>query len=1528
VNACRLKSVFCASLSLFLATASAQQARRPALAKRRTAKFLAERGIANSANPSRYLRNPAQMLARARAQYRRHAEQSATSNATVPAWQPVGPSEVITSAYGAVAGRITSIAADPSDTTGNTVYVGTASGGVWKSTNAAGNPDSVTFSPLTDTVYSSFPPAEFAPSLSIGAISVEPPSPGSTPVLLAGTGDPNDTTASYFGSGILRSTDGGHQWTLITQAGSNIGINYSFDGNGFAGFAWGNVSGSPVVVAAVSQAQQSIEVNAEGNRLSVLGIYYSLDEGQTWSMATISDPSGPVQSPLRGFPPCGGVGSRMPCGNAVTSIVWNPVRQQFYAAVRFHGYYQSPDGQNWTRLANQPGANLTTTMCPRELGYSGSQACPIYNGVLAVQPVTGDTFALTTDINNLDQGLWQDACQLTSGACASSTLSFTQIPDAALDCSTAAVPGCPTGNSPPTLIPQADYDLYLAAVPSQSGSQPDTLLFAGTADIFRCDLAAGCVWRNTTHAQSSDCNLAHVAPAQYAIDATFGATGLLYFGNDGGIWPTTDAVDQQQPQCSADDASHFQNLNPGFTGSIADVEDLALDATNPQYMMASLGPLGTAAPLAGATPWQQVLNGEGDYAAIDPANSQNWYATSEFGIGINLCTDGSNCGIAAFGSPVIDSADVDDDGYGQVIPAPWILDPQNTASLILGTCRVWRGPASGGPLNQLSTMLDGDNGPYCDGNAEIRSLAASGKPTDATGTAENIYAGMAGLYDGGATVAGHIFEQSVVANSAPSSWIDLSYSLNNFNPNGFDISSIYVDPHSPGGQTIYATLQGFGAVQLYQSLDGGSIWQDISDGLPNAPANDVVVDPNDANTVYVATDAGVYYTQNVSSCSQPGVGCWNVFGTSLPSVPITQLTTASTGSGTTLFAATYGRGIWQIGIDAGTSTTATAAPTALAFGNQAVGTVSSAQQVVITNTGSIPLQISSISITGEFAETDTCSGESIAPTDTCAIEVTFSPTSPGSLTGLMTVYGNIAGGGQLTVSLSGTGTPGASVTLTPNSLCFEPALIGQTTSAPCGSASEPGQTTQPGQSIVVANIGGTSATLTNLSVSGDFAIVANTCGGSLAPANSPNDGCTVSITFTPTTSGNRSGALTVTGSTGTENAQLIGTGQTPATDLLAPLTLTFAPQIVGSTSTPQQITLTNNGDEPLLSIDVHSSNADFIGANNCGTTLSGHSSCGILVSFQPSIIGKENGTLSVSDIIAHGSSATTHTQTVALTGTGAAPPGIASTSPSALNFGFYAVSETSPAQIVTLINNGTSTIASIQTTVTGDFGLQAASENPCGASLSLSQSCNIGVVFSPTQVNALSGSLTIAGANLPTPLVVPLSGSGADFSMQVSGSSSQVITGTATAQPFQIEIDSVNGSTGPVSLTCFVVPANASCTVPVSVSLTGNASQFATATFSLNQQARLTGTDWKKIGFALTVLTPIGFLGSRPRKWRALAACVLLALLLPVGCGVASSSGNASSGAGSTAASTQYTLTVTGTMPGIKQTVTMQVAVQ
>ncbi|WP_433984299.1 sialidase family protein [Tunturiibacter empetritectus] len=320
-------------------------------------------------------------------------------------WQAVGPNQVASIAYGNVTGRVTAIAIDPADPTGNTVYLGTTGGGVWKSINAAGPSASVTFVPLTDTlpVFSANAGTAAIPSLSIGAISVQ------SGVILAGTGDPNDASDSFYGSGLLRSADNGVTWTLIQDSQDGVAGNHLFSGLGFAGFAWSTATPG-TVVAAVSQAAEGVLVNAPDATNSVMGLYYSTDAGVTWQMSTIMDGSQPVQSPQSP--------SQLLGGRAATAVVWNPVRQRFYGAIRYHGYYESADGVTWTRLANQPGQGLTAMNCPPDSTSLGSTSCPIFRGALAVQPNTGDTFALTVDQNNLDQGLWQDVCGLSGGTVA------------------------------------------------------------------------------------------------------------------------------------------------------------------------------------------------------------------------------------------------------------------------------------------------------------------------------------------------------------------------------------------------------------------------------------------------------------------------------------------------------------------------------------------------------------------------------------------------------------------------------------------------------------------------------------------------------------------------------------------------------------------------------------------------------------------------------------------------------------------------------------------------------------------------------------------------------------------------------------------------------------------------------------------------------------------------------------------------------------------------------------------------------
>ena len=113
---------------------------------------------------------------------------------------------------------------------------------------------------------------------------------------------------------------------------------------------------------------------------------------------------------------------------------------------------------------------------------------------------------------------------------------------------------------------------------------------------------------------------------------------------------------------------------------------------------------------------------------------------------------------------------------------------------------------------------------------------------------------------------------------------------------------------------------------VYASTNGGASWTNITSNLPEAPANSIVIDPNDANTLYLALDTGVYITTAVTTCATEN--CWSIYGTGLPNSPVVQLAAFNSGGQSLLRAATYGRGIWQVPLitAAATFTTATVAP--------------------------------------------------------------------------------------------------------------------------------------------------------------------------------------------------------------------------------------------------------------------------------------------------------------------------------------------------------------------------------------------------------------------------------------------------------------------------------------------------------------------------------------------------------------------------------------------------------------------------
>ncbi|PYV19321.1 MAG: hypothetical protein DMG21_01985, partial [Acidobacteria bacterium] len=445
----------------------------------------------------------------------------------------------------------------------------------------------------------------------------------------------------------------------------------------------------------------------------------------------------------------------------------------------------------------------------------------------------------------------------------------------------------------------------------------------------------------------------------------------------------------------------------------------------------------------------------------------------------------------------------------------------------------------------------------------------------------------------------------------------------------------------------------------------------------------------------------------------------------------------------------------------GTSATATLSPTSLTFAGQAVGTTSAAQPVTLSNTSNATLSISSIALSGDFAQTNNC-GSSLAANSSCAINVTFTPTAVGSRTGTLMVTDSASGSPQ-TVSLSGTGL-GPNVTLSPGSLSFSSQDIGTTSSAKTLTLTSSGNQPLSISSIALSGVN-----------AGDFA-QSNNC--PLSPSTlAASASCTINVTFAPTATGTRSATLAFSDNApGSPQAvSLSGTGATPQASL-TPFAVSFGNQKVGTSSASQTITLSNNVGKRLniSSIAITGTNSgDFRQTNNCGSRLSGQSSCTINVTFTPAAAGARAAALTVTD------NASNSPQTASLSGTGTT--GTVSLAPSTIPFGNQQVGTTSSPQAATLSNSGGSTVTISSIAITGTNSSNFGQTNNCGASLAAGASCTINVTFSPSVASSEAATLTVTDSDAGSPQTASLTGTG--------------VTGTAALSPTSLTFSSQNVGT-------------------------------------------------------------------------------------------------------------------------------------
>ncbi|HEV2379055.1 MAG TPA: choice-of-anchor D domain-containing protein [Terriglobia bacterium] len=429
------------------------------------------------------------------------------------------------------------------------------------------------------------------------------------------------------------------------------------------------------------------------------------------------------------------------------------------------------------------------------------------------------------------------------------------------------------------------------------------------------------------------------------------------------------------------------------------------------------------------------------------------------------------------------------------------------------------------------------------------------------------------------------------------------------------------------------------------------------------------------------------------------------------------------------------------------------------------------------------------------------------------------------------------------------------LTFNPSSLTFPSQLVG-TRSTP--------------MTLTMTNTG--DVTVTFFSILGNdptHFLQTNTCGTTLAP----NASCTFSVTFSPTATGLVSSSITLRDDApgNPQSISLSGTGAAPIA-ALSPASLAFSPPslLVGSSSSPQAVTLSNTGNWALTigSIQV---TGDYSQTNNCAGSLNAGANCTLDVTFKPTATGTRTGTLTVSD---NSNAIGSTTQTTSLTGTAIAP--VATLTPGTLTFSSQNVGTTSAGQIVTLTNAGSAALAiTLPVKTSGDFG----NTTTCGATLNAGASCSITVTFTPTASGTRSGSLTVTdnsnGAS-GTSQTVTLTGTGLAPVASLAPASltytAQAVGGTSAAQTITLSntgsvaliVTSITGNSEFVPSQNCVGNLSAGSTCPISIAFSPatNGNRTGTLTVSDNsiapitQTATLTGTGLApEASFAPTSLT-------------------------------------------------------------------------
>jgi hypothetical protein len=820
-----------------------------------------------------------------RMQLHRAAAQAEAIDSAGGSWEYAGANNI--------GGRVTDVVVDP--TQPNTIYVASAGGGVWKSTDAG-----ATYTPAWPNDY---PQA-------IGALAR-----GSDGTLWAGTGEANASGGgiTYTGDGVYKSTDGGATWT-------NVGI-------GNAGMI-GRIAVDPANPNIVFVAAAGSIYSTGGKR----GLYRTIDGGQHWAPVLVPDLS---SAPYTGVVD---VAIDPVNPNRVYATEWDHHRTSYlrpYGGIGSGLYVtdnalETPAADvSWERIGNshvsgplpsydasQSGLDSSSTLGRMGVAVAPSDHTRVY--LITGESLGNDKGFFVSD--NGDRPLADGGPTFVASGHAGGNSRFEwwfgrlyvdPVNKNHLFKTDVSLRRSSDGGATWVNVGGPHADQHTMA---WDPNVPNRVYLGDDGGMYRSDANGDSGWVHGTNMpwlQEYHVAVSQTRPNRIAIglqdngsnrswtnanDAVgdpVAASWASYGGGDGHYVVVDSTDDTYYYSCSQNaGCSGVHDLTSSTTTLSAAA---VVGATNVKLASVSGLVVGNTITIdsTGANPETVTMTSVGTSGATGSGVSFTPALAFAHASGATVVKNGvpgtQSLGFGSRGS-----------GLRCTTDAPLVQDPSVGSTLYLGCNNLSRSTNRGATWTQIAApdLLTGPDPP--DDNVSNNPLYAGQYATISTigvgkSDPNTIYAG---------TDNGRLWRTTDLG----ATWTEFP---NPFAPNPPRwVTSVIVDPVN--AKHAYASYggfrQGYTSANVFETTKAGTgggsgtTWKNVSGNLPNAPVNFLAYD-QPSNTLYAATDLGVYFMQNDSKV-------WTKLGDNLPNTATEDLKIQSSSG--ELYVATFGRGTWRI----------------------------------------------------------------------------------------------------------------------------------------------------------------------------------------------------------------------------------------------------------------------------------------------------------------------------------------------------------------------------------------------------------------------------------------------------------------------------------------------------------------------------------------------------------------------------------------------------------------------------------------